>query len=388
MVRKVVNISDRGDNVHFGADDTDYINRYLNGEDQSGSDPVNIGTDTTFNSQKLGVYNSGKTARVQLLYGGTSNVVIDLATVPVGAVGTGQANTYGDFDQIFRSGRLKVANPANTFNYSFVSSAITAARNLTIPLITADDSIAVCTLPQTFTSKTMTLSTMDAYTNTLSGVLQDPMLKRTGHASPRGNTLYMYGALADHTFGTTGTIANIFDTSEGVCTSLPTTAASGVQSGIVSPGTGVGQGRRLFGMKVRTRCKPCDLATNSRFFFGFTSATAIPISDTPLANTDHGVLIGWISTDTNYTIRTNDGTAAATTTVFTGNIPKDAAFHTFQIDWTASGNVNVTMDGTVMTFNTRIPATTTNLYFNQVVQTTTTTAKTMTISGTWAEADK
>ena len=387
MVRKVVNISDRGDNAHFGADDTDYINRYLNGEDQSASDPVNIGTDTTYNTQKLGVYNSGKTARVQFLYGGTSNVVLDLATVPVGGVGTGQANTYGDFDQIFRSGRLKIANPANTFNYSIVSSAITAARNLTIPLITADDTIAVLSLAQTMTSKTLTLSTIDTMQNTVSGVVQDPSMKRVGLASPRGNTLFLFGAFADHTFGTTGTIANVFDTSQGVSTSLPTTAVSGVQSGLVSPGTGVGQGRRLFGMRIKTVCK-VDLATNCRFHFGFTSATALPISDTPLANTDSGVLIGWISTDTNFTIRTNDGTGAATVTVFTGNIPKDANYHTFQIDWTASGNVNVTMDGTVMTFNTRIPATTTNLFFNQVVQTTTTTAKTMTISGTWAEADK
>lgn len=238
-------------------------------------------------------------------------------------------------------------------------------------------------------TQTLTNKNIDAGLNNIDQIVQSPLQNRSGLAQPRANAVFLSGMLADHTFGTTGTIANIFDTTEGVCTSIPTTAALNVQSGLVSPTTGVGVGRRLFAARMRTRVRPVDLATNSRFFFGVTSATALPISDTPLATTDSGVLIGWISTDTSYTVRTNDGTGAAVVTVFTGNIAKDALFHTFEINWTASGNVNVLMDGVSMTFSTRLPAVTTNLFFNQVTQTTAVTpAKTQTIHGTWFEADK
>lgn len=54
-----------------------------------------------------------------------------------------QANTFGDFNQIIRSSRLLLTNPANTFNYTFVGSAITAARQLTLPLTTQTETLAV-----------------------------------------------------------------------------------------------------------------------------------------------------------------------------------------------------------------------------------------------------
>lgn len=237
-------------------------------------------------------------------------------------------------------------------------------------------------------AQTITNKTMDAGLNNFQELVQSPIQARQGRAMPRANTLLVDGAMSDHVITAAGTAANIFDTAEGICTNLPTTATANINGGLVSPTTGVGIGRRLFGMRARTRCKPVDVATNSRFYFGFNSATALPISDTPLATTDHGVLIGWRSTDTFYTVINNDGGGAAVNTVVTGNIAKDATFHTFEINWLASGNINVIMDGITLTLNTRIPATTTNLFFNQVAQTTTTVAKTQTIHGTWLEADK
>src|SRR6185503_2041385 len=71
---------------------------------------------------------------------------------------TDQANTLGDFDFIIRENRLKLQNPANTFSYIFDTSAITANRTITLPLLTATDTIAVLALAQTFTNKTIVLS--------------------------------------------------------------------------------------------------------------------------------------------------------------------------------------------------------------------------------------
>lgn len=84
--------------------------------------------------------------------------------LPSAIVYDDEANTYGAFAQTFRSSNLLITNPANTFNYTIIGSAILAARNLTIPLLTADETIAVLALAQTLTNKTFALGS-----NTLSG---------------------------------------------------------------------------------------------------------------------------------------------------------------------------------------------------------------------------
>ena len=45
---------------------------------------------------------------------------------------------------------LLINNPADTFTYTIVGGAITANRQLNIPVITATDTLAVLGLPQTF----------------------------------------------------------------------------------------------------------------------------------------------------------------------------------------------------------------------------------------------
>jgi hypothetical protein len=94
------------------------------------------------------------------------NTITNLPGGGTGNVSTTQSNTYGDFDQIFRSTRLKLTNPANTFNYSFVGSAITAARNVTIPLLTGDDTMVTAAFAQTLTNKTLTSPTINTPTIT------------------------------------------------------------------------------------------------------------------------------------------------------------------------------------------------------------------------------
>jgi hypothetical protein len=54
-----------------------------------------------------------------------------------------QSNTFGDFNQIVRSSRLLITNPADSFNYTIAGSAITAGRQLTLPLTTQTETIAV-----------------------------------------------------------------------------------------------------------------------------------------------------------------------------------------------------------------------------------------------------
>lgn len=218
--------------------------------------------------------------------------------------------------------------------------------------------------------------------------------KRWGQYQPASGTTAatvgrLEGILSQHTVTGAGTNTNTFDTTEGVLVNLATTTGVGENAGLVSPTGGVGVGRRLFGAKAKIRSKVDTVAGDvARFYFGFTSATALPISDAPLAVSDHGIIVGFNSTDTTYQIYHNDGATSVTKTAITGSVSRDTAFHTIEISWTASGNITVTFDGTAQTVSTDLPATTQNLFFNAVVQNVTGAARTHTIKGVWVEADK
>lgn len=97
-----------------------------------------------------------------------AGTTVDLEAVGGGGggdVATTQTNTYGDFDQIFRSGRLDVRNPANTFSYSITGGLITATRAVTLPALGADDTFVTQAFAQTLTNKTI-----DASANTVSNI--------------------------------------------------------------------------------------------------------------------------------------------------------------------------------------------------------------------------
>lgn len=89
----------------------------------------------------------------------TGNQKIDL-TLPAGVAKTGTSNTFGDFQNTFRSSRLAITNPANTFAYFFVGSAITASRNMTIPLLASNDQITFDSFGTTLLNKTLSTGTV------------------------------------------------------------------------------------------------------------------------------------------------------------------------------------------------------------------------------------
>lgn len=75
-----------------------------------------------------------------------------LTSVPTTIVKTDQTNTFGAFAQVFPSSQLKINNPANTFAYILVGSAITANRNLTIPLLTGNSTFVFTTFNNSWTA--------------------------------------------------------------------------------------------------------------------------------------------------------------------------------------------------------------------------------------------
>src|SRR6187431_270443 len=58
-------------------------------------------------------------------------------------------------DFAFLNGKLQIRNPADTFQYNVIPSAIAANRDITLPLLTGPDTFAVLSLAQTFSNKTL-----------------------------------------------------------------------------------------------------------------------------------------------------------------------------------------------------------------------------------------
>jgi hypothetical protein len=106
----------------------------------------------------LGITSATNLTAQQLNVSGVTTVgFITASNLYVAGVGT------------FLSSGLKIRNPANTFEYSILGSAIVADRTLTIPLVGAADTIAVLGLAQTWTA-TQTFGSLSATgTLTLSG---------------------------------------------------------------------------------------------------------------------------------------------------------------------------------------------------------------------------
>jgi len=66
---------------------------------------------------------------------------------------TDQANTMGDFLTTFKDNQLKINSPDDADGTTFVNSDQTANRNLTIPVLTGDRTIALLDEAQSFTAK-------------------------------------------------------------------------------------------------------------------------------------------------------------------------------------------------------------------------------------------
>ena len=292
----------------------------------------------------------------------------------------------GDIDTFFKDNTLRINNPADSFAYRIIAAAIAADRSITLPLLTADDTAVTQAFAQTLTNKTI-----DARSNTKVNVAVNPLVKRWGAAQPSTvatavGCMNFTGILGGHV-GTAGGSASVtFDTTEGVIANYISAASSGVQVGVVAPNAVGSTCRRLFGCKMSARVK-IDSTTTARMYVGFANA-AVAISDSPIGSGVPGVLVGFTAAATNFEIYQNDATGTMTTTAITGPIAKNANWHTIEINWAASGNVDVVFDGTTQTLSSNIPLTTNDLFFNAVAQTSAATARTLSVHSIWIECDK
>lgn len=184
------------------------------------------------------------------------------------------------------------------------------------------------------------------------------------------------GLLASATLGATGTITHSFDNWEGRLINLPTSTTANSKAGLNHATGHIALVNRRQNPRFKVRCK-VTTTLSSRLYIGFSSATAIPASDTPLATADSGVLMGWDSADTFISYWANDGAAGITNVATAVSVNANWNLFEFQFDEVTTSCLLYLNDSLIAVLNTNIPATDTALVPYAVVENTTTTARTI-----------
>jgi hypothetical protein len=116
----------------------------------------------------------------------------------------------------------------------------------------------------------------------------------------------------------------------------------------------------------------CRIKANNssgvRLYVGFTSATAISNNDTPLGDSDSGVIWGFRNPDSNFSVFNNDGEGSAIVTSM--GLNKNESFHTVSFSFSTSNVIVVMDDGAgakTQTLTTRIPAVTTDIKLSMLL---------------------
>jgi len=122
-----------------------------------------------------------------------------------------QANTFGSFNQIFPSERFQIRNPGNSFSYILQSSAITADRILTIPVVTQTEILAI--RPQVYQATPANPTGTNSTTGVMMGLAGTITPRVTGRvliiiSGDAGVTTNVRSANIQIRYGTGGSPAN------------------------------------------------------------------------------------------------------------------------------------------------------------------------------------
>lgn len=110
---------------------------------------------TTTAWQSLYLYGSGTFGSHSMQFTGTptGHRVITFADATQTVANLTSAQTFTTGVKTFNDQMFAIRNPADTFSYTFVAAAISANRNLTLPLITGTDTLACLGLAQAFSAE-------------------------------------------------------------------------------------------------------------------------------------------------------------------------------------------------------------------------------------------
>jgi hypothetical protein len=261
-------------------------------------------------------YGGADMAKISKLFNGVNNV----ATVDINSTTK------------FRSGALRIANPANTFTYNVTGeTTLTSNVTLTLPNVTG----GVHTLVSRNSADILIKKEINAWDNDLGGTAKIPSVRKYGAIQCGGVTgggagmglLYGFQDLP-----VTGALPIRGQDLFGSYWRYSTTTTANTPTGIKLPARFIWKDYLPY-FRVKTRVPAST--TNTRQYVGLSWFTTLPGSDTPLENTHSGVLVGWRSTDANIQVFRNGGTAASpmSPSVTNTGVPKTTAVRHYEISF-------------------------------------------------------
>jgi hypothetical protein len=256
--------------------------------------------------------------------------------------------------------------------------------------------VASDTIVTQFAPQTLDFKTMDAYLNSFSGVYQSYSIKRVGgfQSIPTvavAGSQGLDGALAANTHAAASVSQPSWDSTIGLFTRYTSSTSANNNAGIISPTTGIGCCITNMATRIVARVR-VNTTTAERLYFGVTSNTVLPKSDTPLGSGDSGAIIGYNQgtesggTANLWELFNNDASGTMVQqTLGIGN--SDTNWHLLQLTWPAGASqITAQVDSNnPITITSRYPAATTGLYFNCVGQNTSTSAITTDIHAAFLE---
>jgi hypothetical protein len=328
LTRKIIANPPSGTATAFGGEDINYINQLLTGSDQSSADPVSINTTWKF-----------------------------------------------------RSGKLAFVNPALTRYYIIAGSDIASNKTISFPSIGGDRAFVLANAVQTLTNKTMIRSPTASDTCIYPDAFVLPNLgkkKNTGYLG--GSNVSNFGFGFGGISAASGQASVTFSSTTGIGrhTVETTAGTSGSQAGQRGNDLRIAVCRALrprFLIKFRLS----STISAERFYCGLVATNSAFVTSTaPLDGPLEGYMLGYrAGTDTNWQIVRNDnsstttfsdtGVAVQADTIYTVELRAPAGDNKFQ--WSINGSV-------FADHTTDIPASTTAIYPQVVLETTENVAKT------------
>lgn len=266
--------------------------------------------------------------------------------------------------------KLAALNIGDSDISSHTSTKITITNKAQLP----------ATAVYTGDTQTLTAKTMDYNANTFQnfpsgGGSTSPMnwalTRRAWGYGVADPTALVWGGMIDRvttTVGSSGTNTGGTDNTVGVYWQTGTGTTTSQRAGGTPGGTTINYIEPDWNPYIEAKIKLPT--TIHQFAVGLTSQSGLATSDTILASTDIGILVGVRSTDSTFQIFTNNGTGAMTVTNIPTVNPKDGNWHLITMKTVfGSSFVTVSIDGNtpVNSSTTRFPTTTQKMAFMSMI---------------------
>jgi hypothetical protein len=268
----------------------------------------------------------------------------------------------------FRDSKLRLTNGANICTIRNLNIDRSLAYYLPKPFSNNDDTLVCANTDQTLTNKTI-----DASSNTISGIVALPSARKwgaimMGSGDLTGNS--GIGLLQGFSNLPANPVFQVGATN-GINWRYNSGGSANTLTGIgMSTATGAAFATRAFHSAMRAKTRVLTGPATTRQYVGFSTRPRLPGSDTPIATDESAVLVGWRTSDTGTAIQVfrNSGFGGSSTpsVVSTGVAPTTGVTQyevSFPNDTEARVRILSSGGGTVLydsqttgNFTTNIPA--------------------------------